>query len=275
MKYQEELEFAKELAKEAGEIMRLYFRSDSINREWKDDSTPLTIADTEINRLVINKISEKFPGHEILGEEESNRKNSEYTWVCDPIDGTTPFSHGVPNATFNLALTRDGNSVMSVVYDPFCDRLYTAIKGAGAYLNGDKIEVNHDDDTEKRVPINIEVWAGFSSGMSFFENPIVNSKIIASLSDNRFVPLTFCSVAYSVVNSAEGGIKGVVFGGTNPWDAAACTLVASEAGLVVTDILGNELSRMDKQTRGFLIGTRSVHAEMLQKFLPIFNQFKS
>jgi fructose-1,6-bisphosphatase/inositol monophosphatase family enzyme len=98
------LEFAKNLAKEAEEIALRYFSFETENT-WKGDDTLLTVADTEINDLVIKRINETYPSHSIYGEEKSDKKEgSEYVWVCDPIDETMPFSNGLPMFVFSLAL---------------------------------------------------------------------------------------------------------------------------------------------------------------------------
>jgi fructose-1,6-bisphosphatase/inositol monophosphatase family enzyme len=73
------LEFAKELAQEAGEIMYTNFLAGS-KREWKEDRTPLTATDTQINKLVIERISKEFSAHSILGEEESHNLGNSMTW---------------------------------------------------------------------------------------------------------------------------------------------------------------------------------------------------
>src|SRR3990167_10128728 len=105
----EYLNFAKELAKEAGEIMSLSF-ANGTSREWKEDRTPVTEADTKINSLVIERIKAKYPDNGVWGEEESHNLGVQMTWVCDPVDRTMPFSHGLPISTFALSLARDGRS---------------------------------------------------------------------------------------------------------------------------------------------------------------------
>src|SRR3989339_1076408 len=114
------LEFAKNLAKEAEEIALRYF-SFKVENTWKEDNTPLTKADTEINDLVIKRVNEAFPEHSIYGEEQSELKeNSKYIWVCDPIDGTMPFSNGSPIFTFSIALVdqSSGLPILGVINDP-------------------------------------------------------------------------------------------------------------------------------------------------------------
>lgn len=138
---QEYLEFAKKLAYEAGDIMREYFQTTDM--VWKSDNTPVTQADTEINSRVIERIAAAYPEHSVIGEEESAvREGARYTWACDPVDGTMPYSHGLPISTFSLALCEDGKPVVGVVYDPFMDRLFWASVGGGAFCNDEAIHVN-------------------------------------------------------------------------------------------------------------------------------------
>jgi inositol-phosphate phosphatase / L-galactose 1-phosphate phosphatase / histidinol-phosphatase len=111
------LYFAIKIAKEAGDIMRAHF-SLGMKKEWKEDNSPLTITDTAINELVIQKVKESFPEHGVLGEEASlETTDATHIWVVDPVDGTIPFSHGVPTFAFSLALVVDGVPQLGVVFD--------------------------------------------------------------------------------------------------------------------------------------------------------------
>lgn len=116
-----EKNFASALAREAGVIIRSHFGF-GIAKTVKEDSTPLTIADTTVNDLVVRKIQETFPDHDILAEEGSPPlRGKKDIWICDPIDGTVPFVQGVPTVTFALALVRDGVPILGVAYDPLLD----------------------------------------------------------------------------------------------------------------------------------------------------------
>src|SRR5690606_26788011 len=95
----EYLSFAKQLAIEAGAIMHKYHRSARRTTTWKDDNSPVTLADRDINSLVIQKIKDTFPDHGVIGEEESYEADRSYVWVVDPIDGTAPFDLGMQCST--------------------------------------------------------------------------------------------------------------------------------------------------------------------------------
>lgn len=107
MDHSQELSFAKNLAHEAGKVMLKYFNSNNLSLELKPNITLLTLADTEINNLVIKTINEKYPAHTIIGEEGNGGvENSEYEWICDPIDGTVPYSLSIPHSFSLLRFTK-------------------------------------------------------------------------------------------------------------------------------------------------------------------------
>ena len=99
--HQEWLDFAKSVALEAGDIMRKYFgkKPDS---HFKANNTIVTVADEEINDLVIKRVTERYPAHDIDGEEASQCHGSKYVWACDPIDGTASFAMELPISVFSM-----------------------------------------------------------------------------------------------------------------------------------------------------------------------------
>ena len=153
---EEYLEFAKEIAAEAGKIMLKYFKEDN-GANYKFDQTIVTKADLEINSYLVKMVKEKYPTHSVDGEEEQFGK-SDYVWVCDPVDGTAMYARHIPVAVFSLALVINGESNVGVVYDPFTDSLYTAIKGQGAYKNGTPIHVNDVSLEDRRSVSNFDMW---------------------------------------------------------------------------------------------------------------------
>lgn len=153
---EEYLEFAKDIAKEAGKIMLKYFNMDN-GASYKGDKTIVTLADTEINSYLIKKVKEKYPNHSVDGEEEQFGK-SDYVWVCDPVDGTAMYARHIPVAVFSLALVIKGESKIGVIYDPFTNNLYTAIKGKGAYKNSEKITVNDYELNDMKTVCHYDLW---------------------------------------------------------------------------------------------------------------------
>ena len=96
------LDVAIEISSQSGQLIKDSLEI-GIKRDWKSDDTPVTAVDKKVNQLVIDTISKEYPDHSILAEEGSlTKENAPYTWVCDPIDGTFPYMHGIPIVTFTL-----------------------------------------------------------------------------------------------------------------------------------------------------------------------------
>ena len=133
------LEFITELAESAGKESLEYFGKITENDiEGKATSKDLvSIADKAIENLIITKITERFPDHDIFGEETGHAgKNSPYCWVIDPIDGTQSFVKFHPYYSISIALYKDGKPFAGAVNAPALNRLFTACSGRGAFLNG-------------------------------------------------------------------------------------------------------------------------------------------
>jgi myo-inositol-1(or 4)-monophosphatase len=223
-----------------------------MKKEWKEDNSPVTVTDTTINRIVIDTIVKKFPGHAILGEEESLIIDSEYMWVCDPVDGTIPFSHGIPISTFSLALTQNGESIVGVTYDPFMDRMFYAEKGKGAFINNHQISVSESKSLKSSV-LSIDKMKTSGYDTSESEEILIGKKVkIFGLKS-----LVYCGMLV-----ACGEFIGTVFGGTTPWDGAAIKIIIEEAGGKVTDLYGND-QRYDKAIKGIIASNGFVHDELV------------
>lgn len=267
----EYLSFAKTLAGEAGKIMLRYFNADDIGTVRKDDATPLTIADTAINDMVIERVNAAYPEHGVLGEEASTDTHKQYLWVCDPIDGTFPFSHGAPISTFSLALCKDGVQQVAVLYDPYMDRMVTAIKGQGAWLNDMPFKLEEQYDDIGHQGLNIEVWTGSSS--SLFAKSDLRVKLHQALEQENYLQLYYCSVAYSGILVATGKLTGLTISGGSAWDVAALDLIIREAGGVVSDCFGSfdqqDFSR--PQTKGIIAARNEAeYNDFAAKIVPVY-----
>ncbi|MBP6884858.1 MAG: inositol monophosphatase [Candidatus Pacebacteria bacterium] len=249
------LDFAKDLARDAGAIMRQNFMM-GMKKEWKSDATPLTETDLKIHSLVATSIAKAYPDHTLMSEEACEDEKceiGEYTWICDPVDGTHNFSHGIPTATFALALVKDGEPILAVINDPFMDRLYYAEKGKGAYMNDKSIHVSSDTSPKKTV-MGIGKWA----------TDILNLFPVGEELRNRGVRLvTGLSIDYMGALVAAGEFSATLFGGESPFDTVAIKLLVEEAGGKATDLFGNN-TRYDKDVAGQLASNGHVHDEILE-----------
>lgn len=262
MSYEKELTFASGLAAEAGKIMVRYFRAKDIGTELKEDLTPVTVADTAINNLVIKRVQEAYPEHGILGEENSYESDRERIWVVDPIDGTVPFSLGIPASTFSLALVdrNDGQPVVAATYDPFLKELYTATKNGGAYLNGRALKASSEHDfTRAYLSFSSRSW----SGEGFDYRP---AQLMEDFRSKGSKILGFVSFVYTANRVAAGQFLASVVGETQPWDIAAAALLVQEAGGVVVDFSG-KTRRFDEQGQGCLFTANQQVADEFLKHI--------
>ena len=250
--YENYLQFAKEIANEAGKIMKKYFIRKDIS-SYKGDKTIVTLADQEINSYLIKRVKEKFPTHSVDGEEEQFG-SSKYVWVCDPVDGTAMYARSIPVAVFSLALVIDGESTIGVIYDPFTNQLYSAIKGQGAYQNDEKILVNDNDLSDMKSVSHYDMWP--NAEYNIF--PVLQELGIQTY----FVGLGSIIRACSCVASGEFVLA--IFPGTTHknCDIAAAKVIVEEAGGKVTNLFGEE-QRYDRSIKGAVISNGRVHNEVI------------
>lgn len=246
--YEEYLNFAIDIANYAKKVMLKYFNTEN-GACYKEDNTIVTNADKEINHYLIKKVNEVYPTHSVDGEEEKYL-GGKYTWICDPVDGTAMYARGIPVSVFSLALAYEGNPIIGVVYDPFTDNLYTAIKGKGAFKNNKKIEVNKSNIENNRCFCNFDIWPTA-------EYNILD--IVKELGEKVwFVDLG--SVIRASLCVASGEFCFTIFPGTKGknCDIAAVKVIVEEAGGKVTDLFGNE-QKYDQDINGAIISNGVTH----------------
>jgi fructose-1,6-bisphosphatase/inositol monophosphatase family enzyme len=250
--YEKELKFALSVAKKAGQIMRKYYKGDN-GSSYKYDNSIVTLADTDINRYLIERVKKTFPTHAVDGEEEKSGTGAS-VWVCDPVDGTAMFARHIPVAVFSLALTVKGKSVLGVVYDPFSRKLYTATAGGGAYVNGKRLHVNQYRWEDKECIIGFDMIPQAEWNFYAFLN--------AHWQKSYYVSMGSC--IHSCLCVASGDFTAHLFCGTKGknCDIAAIKVIVEEAGGVVTDIFGGEQD-YDKDIRGALVSNGVVHDALL------------
>ena len=248
------LSFALDLARDAGAIMKQNFIM-GMKKEWKSDSTPLTETDTKIHALVAASIAREYPDHALLseeGDEEGKETTAEYVWVCDPVDGTHNFSHGIPTATFLLSLVHDGKPIVAVIYDPFMDRLFYAEKGKGAFMNDKAIHVSKNPTVKNSVVALGKV------------NPMLMS-VYGTLREEKGVRvMAGLSIGYVGALVAAGELSACIFSGKDPHDTVAIQLLVEEAGGRATDLRGGTVDRYDREVYGQLATNGLVHDEILE-----------
>ena len=252
--YKQYLEFAKEIANYAGKTMMEFYNKE-IELDYKEDETVVTLVDKIINKYLIEKIKEKYPEHSVNGEEESYNLGSAYVWVCDPLDGTGMFVNHIPVFVFSLALVYNGEPIVGVVYNPNEDKMYTAIKGEGAFCNGEKLKVN-----DKRIED-----LGYKFNVELFKNNLIDNVSLVKELINCARVSSIGSVARSCMSIASGDFSCDIFPGTahGGCDLAASYLIVTEAGGKVTNIYGEE-QRYDGDIKGAIISNGVTHEQVVE-----------
>ena len=267
----EYLEFAKDLADKAGKIMNHYYGLEEKGIETKDDQTPVTLADKEINSLVISKVKKQFPLHGVLGEEESFNLGSENLWVVDPLDGTMNFAKSIPLFAFSIALVEKSELRVGLVYNPIAGRILYASAGNGAYENGQKLQLSNV------LPERIKLDAWLAGGIknSIWADPQLTAEARRLIdSDNKVVDQKDWPVAYALALVGSGDFDATLSTIKTPWDVAAGCLIAKEAGAKVTDLYGEEVSDWTKEANGILVAVPRIHSYLLKLLAPILGDKK-
>lgn len=248
------LEFAKDIAMFAKDEMLKHYNYD-ISLNFKLDKSVVTVVDKEINRYLIDKVKEVYPTHSVNGEEENYNLGSEYAWVCDPLDGTGMYVNHVPVFVFSLALVHNGEPIVGVVYNPIEERMYSAIKGEGAYVNDVKIIVN-----DKHLGA-----LGYKTDIEIFKNNIIDEVLMMKELKDVSKVSAIGSVARACMAVATGDFSCVIFPGTEHGncDIAASKLIVTEAGGRVTNLY-NEEQRYDKDIMGGIISNGISHDEIYE-----------
>ena len=266
--YTQYLGFAKSMAARASKIMQKYYDRGDIT-SYKDDKSIVTLADKAINKDLINQVRRAFPGHAVDGEEEQFGKGkSRFVWVCDPVDGTFMYAHHIPVATFSLALVVDGAPAIGVIYDPFADSLYYAVKDKGAYLRENAFlrEINLRPK-DKKLSVNNHKLGDRGSECDFYMFPNSKYNLWPALEDlNKKAYFgSIGSVVRAGAAVANGDFTALIYPGTahRNCDVAATKIIVEEAGGKVTDLFGRE-QRYDRDIKGALVTNGVVHDEILK-----------
>jgi myo-inositol-1(or 4)-monophosphatase len=252
------------IAREAGALLMDYFHQ-HLKIEYKGEADLVTAADRAAEKLIRERIAEKWPDHDILGEEQGlNDRGSEYRWYVDPLDGTTNFAHGFPVFCVSMGLEHrisgeDGHRVAAVIYDPTRDELFSAAQGKGAYLNGKAIHVSKTPTLKESL-----LATGFPSHKRH-KNP--NIYFYHQITLRSHGVRRAGSAALDLCYVAAGRTDAFWEFNLNPWDTAAGVLIVEEAGGKVARFDGSPFELNSRET---LASNGSIHNELMREFAEIF-----
>ena len=221
----EVVSFAKSTATKAGELIVDARNSGALSREFKAGSELVTQADFQADKLITGLINEQFPGHKILSEELSpdavDASSESNLWIIDPIDGTVNYAHGHNQSAVSIAYVNEGQIVVGVVFNPFTDEMFWAVKGQGAWLNEKQIFVSAETDPRRAI-----IATGFPYTKDNLDPLFERVEIILrQCADIRRLG----SAALDICWVAAGRLDGF-YESLSLWDFAAAQLIAREAG---------------------------------------------
>ena len=231
---------------------------DRLNRvreiRHKGEIDLVTEVDLGSEKRIIEVIRTHFPHHAILSEERgASGEASDYQWIIDPLDGTTNFAHGLPTCCVSIALTHGGQPLIGIIWCPFTDELFSAVRGQGAFLNGRRLSVSgidrvHDSLLVTGFPYNVK--AIMETVMPRFTRCLSASQGVRRLG----------SAALDLSYVAAGRFEAFWEENLQPWDVAAGHLIVTEAGGCVTDFSNQPFK---PEMKSVLASNGRIHNEMI------------
>ncbi len=223
-------------ARQAGQIMlRAMDRLESLHIEEKGRNDFVSNIDREAEAAIIEVLHKAYPHHGILGEEHGEAyKADEFTWIIDPLDGTTNYLHGIPHFCISIALMKGNQFEHAVIVDPLRNEEFVASRGSGAQLNNRRIRVTNTIKLEDAI-----LSTGIPPGVieTHLESYMA---MLESFSSQCMAIRRLGSAALDLAYVAAGRTDGFWEFGLKRWDIAAGTLLVREAGGFVGDLAGGD-----------------------------------
>jgi myo-inositol-1(or 4)-monophosphatase len=219
------------LARQAGEILRAgYTREHKV--EYKGAIDLVTEVDHASEAFLLGEIGRLFPGHRIVSEEAGLVPGAAArTWYVDPLDGTVNYAHGIPLFSVSIAYAEEGIVTLGAVYDPMRDELFCAGRGGGAWLNGNRLQASGVTELSRSLLVTgfpYDIRTTPNNNLEYYGRFAMLSQGVRRLG----------SAAIDLCYVAAGRFDGYWELSLKPWDAAAGSLIASEAGATVTKLDG-------------------------------------
>lgn len=240
------------LAEQAGEIqLAALAAGNTIHHKGSIDL--VTDADIASEKLISEALLAAYPDHRLTGEEGAEGKiQSDYRWLIDPLDGTTNFAHGIPHWAVSICLEHSGQPVMGVVFDVSRNEMFTAIKGQGAFLNGEPIGVSSVDNL---------MFAIGCTGFSYDVNARKNAfSLWEAFNQNAQAVRRYGAAALDMVWVACGRLDFYFEKPINNWDVSAGAIICQEAGGTVTSYNGGVYEIDDQE---ICASNGLIHQQML------------
>jgi len=250
--FAQELDFALRLADEADAISMRLFADDGLEIRHKADRTLVTAADTAIERMVREHLTEAFPNDRIMGEEEGGTfEGAGRVWIVDPIDGTANYARAIPVWATLIALQVDGDLVVGVASAPAMGERYAAARGEGATMNGKRIRVSEIADLADAQFLYSQLDTLLRGG----QRDATLALLGATARERGF------GDCWGHLLVARGAAEICMEPSLAVWDYAALVPIVREAGGRITDLAGGS----PRHTAGVLTTNGRVHDDVLRR----------
>lgn len=242
-------------ARAAGNVLiRHMNRLDALNIVEKGRMDYASEVDEAAEKEIVRELRKAGPDYAFLGEEGGAQGKGRYTWVIDPLDGTSNYLHGIPHFCVSIALVENGEPVHGVIFDPLRNELWTASRGGGATLNDKRIRIGERKDLQGAMLI-----TGFPPRERARVAPHLRclEALLAEAEDVRRTGSAALDLAYVACGRADAYFEA----GVKPWDIAAGVLLVEEAGGRVTSLDGGPF---DLRAGRIVASNGLVHDDMLR-----------
>lgn len=259
---QQRYDLAVHLAQQAGALLIQARQQGSFKRNYKDHQELVTSTDQEVDDFLCAQLNQAFPEDIILSEENitsiDKAENLPGLWILDPIDGTVNFAHGQSHVAVSIGFYSYGQPLIGVVFAPFLQETFTAIRGQGACLNGKPIQVSGLASLRPAL-----IATGFPYDKSQLE-PLIRrlGRVLPQCQDVRRCG----SAALDICHVAAGSLDGY-YESLSLWDFAAAVLIAQEAGAELSHLYPNPKLPFYLDDQNWVITTPAIHAQLTQLLL--------
>jgi myo-inositol-1(or 4)-monophosphatase len=257
------IDVAIQAAKSAGDSIRTNFSASTLPTvTYKDPNNVVTQTDIAAENAIFSVLKKEFPDHAFFSEEAGlTQTQSEYLWVIDPLDGTSNFAHHLPFFCVSIALFKQKQPVLGVIYDPIHDELFSAETNQGAHLNSKPITSN----TANNLQTSVFLMARSGSAEAKQNHTKTYNLITANVRTARVLGSGALSIAYV----ACGRFDGVIINDCNFYDCAAANIIAREAGATVSDFQGNALIHETEGTNNILVTNKQLHPQITKLLIKL------
>jgi 3'(2'), 5'-bisphosphate nucleotidase len=270
-----ELDVAVDLARAAGAAILEQYQGplDIEQKNFEDDSEPVTQADRIANELIVTRLQHEFPGDGILAEESvdtSRRLDKSRVWLVDPLDGTNGFIAGNGDFAVQIGLAEQGEPILAVVYQPSTGVLHRALRGEGTWIERPQLEPEQARVSNKRNLSEMRLAASRSHRSSRM------NKVVQRFGFREEVQRGSVGIKIGLLIEQQCDVYIHLSPRTKEWDTCAPQLILTEAGGRMTDLFGEPLNynAPDVQNRNGLVATNgAAHDQIIATLGPLLREF--